>query len=93
MLTDAIFIPGSPLCASSYELQAKNKRQKKKKKLFPSGNVNSCSSGKEAALVVLVAWIQQLFCTGSAPRGSLKGEKGEGGKKEECAVNPVPCSG
>lgn len=62
-----------------YVLQVMNCKQKikgkKKKKLFPSGNVNSCSSGKEAALVVLVAWIQQLFCTGSAPEVPCREKK------------------
>lgn len=34
--------------------------------LLLSGNVHSCSSGKEAVLVVLAACIQQLFCTANA---------------------------
>lgn len=92
MLTDAIFIPGSPLCASSYELQAKNKRQKKKKAV----SIREC----EQLLLRERSCPGGLGCVDPAAvlhwecsRGSLKGEKGEGVKKEECAVNPVPCSG
>lgn len=66
---------------------------KQKKMLFPSGNVHSCSSGKEADLVVLAAWIQQLFCTGNAPEVPCREKKVNGERKRNSAMNPVQCSG
>lgn len=72
-------LSGSALSALSYELQ-------QQKMLLPSGIVHSCSSGKDAVLVVLAAWIHQLLCTASGPVVGCREKKVKGERKKNSAV-------